>query len=265
MSDLISKLNVLVRASLNAATSPDKPRRIPAERLGKDIDGEIAALRQHIEDALNSEDAMQTRLNQATAQAEALDRQADAAVLDGDDAQARTLVQQLKRQQQRAAQLDSDLKEHRNATSELIERVNTLEAMVSDARRSNSAPAEPLSPAELREATSAPSDSSADRAPGTLLSNLLRDARERANQSAAPLASAPSSSPTAATTPPPVAPESRSVPITIHRDTPPMPTPPLTPASPAAPSTSIPIKPADAASVDDDLARRRSRLSAPGS
>ncbi len=227
MPDLLDKLNVLVRASLNSVLSGDSStaRRIPAERLGKDIDAEISALRKHIDDALNAEDAMQQRIDTANAGIADLDRQADQALMDGDDAQARYLVQQLQRQKQQAAMQQASLEDHRRATSELIERVNTLEAMVSDSRRNPPAVATP-----------------ADSTTSVPLSNMLRDAREQADQPT------PQASQTASE---PVPTAGRSIPIKIHRDTP-----------PETPTVNDQIKAAvDQAKVEDDLADRRKRLS----
>ena len=73
MADFIDKLNVLVKASLNnflGSSHPTDPSasssrpNVSPERLGKDIDKEIAALRKRIDDALSQEDAMQKRLDQ---------------------------------------------------------------------------------------------------------------------------------------------------------------------------------------------------------
>ncbi len=236
MPDLLDKLNVLVRSSLNSVLSGDTTRRIPPERLGKDIDNEIAALRKHIEDALNAEDAMQARVSAANAQAEALDRQADDALLAGDEVNARYLVQQHQRQVQQATMRQTELEEHRRATSDLIERVNTLEAMVSDSRRAQTEPL-PTDPSDDVQSTAQP-------ASGSVLSNLLRDARQTVTPSA----------PTASTT---FDAPARSVPITIHRDAKPT-------APTSEPTTQDQIKAVvDQAQVDDDLARRRSRLSKP--
>src|SRR4051812_24708758 len=107
MPGLLDKLNVLVRSSINSVLSEppahgeDGSRpRVPAERLGKDIDKEVAALRQQIDKALSEEDAMQARLDQVQQQIVAYDQQADDALQRGDDPNARYLVQQMQRQQQ---------------------------------------------------------------------------------------------------------------------------------------------------------------------
>ena len=88
MPGLLDKLNVLVRSSLNtflddAGNKLSPSGKIPAERLGSDIDGEVAELRKKIDEALTVEDAMQQRLDDITRQVIASDQQADAALQRG--------------------------------------------------------------------------------------------------------------------------------------------------------------------------------------
>src|SRR5258706_5127116 len=199
MSDLIDKLNLLLRSNMNnflsespsrparvppptpeeleaelaaPSASDARPARVPVERLGKDIDKEISVLRKHIDQALNDEDKMRDRLDQMQAQIENLDRKADEALQQGDQDKARDYVRQLERQKQISQQLQTDLKRHGAATSELIEQVNTLDAIVSDARR------------QQVEQTTARTADSVGQAPAAnagsgVLSHLLKDARER--------------------------------------------------------------------------------------
>jgi phage shock protein A len=228
MTNLLDKLNVLVKSSLNSflgdAAGTSGTPRVPAERLGQDIDGEVARLRQQIDAALNQEDAMLKRLEQLQQQIDSYDQQADAALQRNDEATARYLIQQMQRQQQLASMLQAELDEHRRATSEFIERVNMLEALVSDARRQQaSAPAGEV-------------QAQAEHTPGAVLSNLLREARERVEDTVGDM---------------------------------------LTPAQSADPGQSIPIatevkgpketgqpQPPDS-QIDADLAKRRARLSKP--
>jgi phage shock protein A len=228
MTNLLDKLNVLVKSSLNsflrdAAETSGTPG-VPAGRLGKDIDGEVARLRQQIDAALNQEDAMLKRLEQLQQQVDRYDQQADAALQRNDEATARYLIQQMQRQQQLATMLQAELDQHRRATSEFIERVNMLEALVSDARRQQaSTPA-----GEVAAQT--------EHTPGVVLSNLLREARERVESTVGNV---------------------------------------LTPAQSAEPGQSIPIATAAKGAeeliqpqtpdsqVEADLAKRRARLSKP--
>src|SRR5262245_29893669 len=103
MPDLLDKLNLLLRSNMNnflndplgksGRTTPPTPeeldaelaappekavnrQRIPPERLGKDIDREIVALRRHIDQALADEDKMRDKLDRMGAQIDDLDRKA---------------------------------------------------------------------------------------------------------------------------------------------------------------------------------------------
>src|SRR5215813_4908895 len=135
MPDLLDKLNLLLRSSMNnfLSDSPSRPTRlipptpeeldaelaapatgaarprIPVERLGKDIDREIAELRKHIDQALADEDKMRDKLDRMQAQVEDFDRKADEALQQGDQDKARDYVRQLNRQKQLAEQLQLDL------------------------------------------------------------------------------------------------------------------------------------------------------------
>ena len=214
MPSLLDKLNTLVRSSVNDFLDdvPGKKPSVNPARLGKDIDQEVAALRKRIEEALTEEDAMKQRLDAMQQEIDRADRQADDALQQGDEATARALVQQMQRQQQQAAMLQADLEQHRRSTSDFIERVNTLDAIVSDAR-SQKQQAEPPE----QEA----------KAPGAILSNLLRDARERVENAISSQS------------------DEEVHPIKINVDNP------------------APTPPPDPAKVDADLANRRTRLSKP--
>lgn len=242
MSDLIDKLNVLLRSNLDSflgrsdAGAPPL-KRLPPEQLGKDVDREIAALRRQIDAALNKEEDIKARLEALRVQIEQYDHAADTALERGDESAARAAVQQMQAARKRAAVLELELGRHRDATFDLIQHVNTLEAMVSDARHAETQAAS-SAPPETPQATSqaaspAPSQDKvqgqAAPLPGKtateLLSDVLRSVRE-------------------AVTPKP------------EGATPPEPMSGTTPEAPAAAPAS-----GDDAEVDEDLARRRARLS----
>ena len=166
MSDLFKKLNTLVQANLNQLLAR-RGRLQPAE-LGKDVDQEVKTLRQRINDAFDYEDKLGARVQQLSQEVARWDEQADAAVLREDDAAARHAIDMMQRAQQRLAMAESDLNEHRLVTEELVRRVNELEAVIAEARRSE------------------PEDQTA--APEGTLSDLLRDAREKITGIAQPSA-----------------------------------------------------------------------------
>jgi hypothetical protein len=198
MPGLLDTLNTLVRASLN--NIPTTGGRIAPERLGKDIDGEISALRKKIDEALNVEDGMQKRLDDMNRQITQYDQQADDSLQRNDESNARYSLQQMKRLQQQAAMMQSELEEHRRSTSDFIQRVNMLEAMVADARNQKKQSA----------ATDTQPGTDAEHAPGEVLSNLLREARERVEDTLSQISPATSAVP-------PTAPQSSESQEPVHR------------------------------------------------
>jgi phage shock protein A len=203
MNDLFKKLNVLVKSTLRDALEPDARRNpLPGVKLGKGIDYEVKQLRERINDALSFEDQLRARVQLLQAEIAKWDQQADDSVTAGNDAHARYAIEQLQRAQQRLAIAESDLREHQLVTQELIMRVNTLDAAVADARRS-----------EKEAQTNSEQHSEAPA--GTVLSDKLREVREQ-----------------------------------ISRET-------------ESLQVDTPQPPVDDEAVEDDLARRRQRLSRP--
>jgi ABC-type transporter Mla subunit MlaD len=221
MSDLLEKLNVLLRAGLNSLTagSGERPSaaRITPEKLGtpKDVDREIGALRKQLNDAITQQEALQARLEDMERQIAEYVRQADAALQADDEPRARYLITQKQRLEQRVRTQSETLERYRSAAADLMEQVNTLEALVTDARRT----AETAAAAPLDEPLP---ESLPARTPA--LADVLRSVRERVEETLAPRPKPPA-------------------------DDPPAPTAPTKPA---------PTKP-----DEDDLAKRRARLSLP--
>ncbi len=143
MANLINKLNVLVKSSMHGVLGDDthaaRRGRPSLQRLGKNIDQEISALRDQVNQALDDEDRMLAEIAAMQREIASLDQQADRALAGGDEAGARHAIRQMQSQQKRAAFLESDLAQHRTSTSELIQRVNELEAAVAEARRQTGA------------------------------------------------------------------------------------------------------------------------------
>ena len=170
MSDFIKKLNVLVRASLNDALQEiAQPRALgwPSNK----VDQEVTTLRQRVNEALDYEDELVSRVQQLQAQAEQLDTQVDDAVERGQDSTARSLVADLNRAQQKLAMAESDLRQHRTVTQELITRVNELEAAVADMRRSQAEET-------AEEVASATPEDALERA-GQAIGDVLKDMRDK--------------------------------------------------------------------------------------
>src|SRR5258708_20206767 len=180
MPNLLDKLNTLVRASVNSmiddAGNKLSSARLPPERLGSDIDSEIAALRRKIDDALNIEDAMQAKIDSSDQQIAALDQQADDALKAGNEGTARLTVAQMQTLMQQNEMRRAALELHRRSTSHFIERVNTLESMVADAKNAKATPPDPID-----QDAGNKSDSVTQPVSNALsnLSAMLRDARAR--------------------------------------------------------------------------------------
>jgi hypothetical protein len=173
MPSLIDKLNVMVRAGVNEFLSNatgGSPGKIPAQRLGKDIHREVEALRARIEEALKEEDAQQQRLDDLEKDIAQVDSQTDASLGRGDEANARFLAEQFQRKQRQAEFWRAELEQHRRATSELIQRVNMLDAMISDSQQAQ---------AQSQTPSVEQAESGQTEGPGAVLANVLRDARQR--------------------------------------------------------------------------------------
>ena len=183
MSDFIKKLNVLVRASLNDALQEiSQPR--PGGWPSKKVDQEVVTLRQRINEALDYEDELVSRVQQLQAEVQRLDQAADEVVAQGRDSDARSLVAELTRAQQRLTMAESDLRQHRTVTQELITRVNELEAAVADVRRSQTAE-------ETEGSTPAPEDTLEQA--GQAIGAVLKDMRDKIAELSETVGTAPPS------------------------------------------------------------------------
>ncbi|HEX2623323.1 MAG TPA: hypothetical protein VHL11_24350 [Phototrophicaceae bacterium] len=196
MNDLLKKLNTLVSAKLNDIT-PNLPRfeRTP------DMDRQVNELRQRINEALEHEDQLQATAQALRAEVARLDALADEALAQGQEAEARHLLEQMKRAEQRLSFAESDLKLHQRSAEELIQRVNMLEATVADVKHARQEAAkqeqtqprtpdesdetEPLNPAE---AYAKPARDAAQQqaaltgAAVERISTLIKDTQERTRE-----------------------------------------------------------------------------------
>jgi phage shock protein A len=147
--NLTDKLNTLIRSRVQGAIDDLNPRRRDQPlKPDKNVERDVAAMRQRINQALDDEDQMTAEINALQGQVEDWDQQADRALTQGDEAAARHAVRQMQLVEQRQAMLEADLAQHRFATSELISRVNELEALAAEARQPSKAAAAPEDAAE---------------------------------------------------------------------------------------------------------------------
>ncbi len=140
MDDLLKKLNVIVKATVNDMLTGDSRRsKLPGHEgnpspAGKNAETQIAQFRQRIDETLKFEDELQKQIVALHSEIDDWNEQADEAVKIGDDAAARRAVEQVQRVQERLTIAQSDLTEHERITQELIFSVNTLEAAVTSAK-----------------------------------------------------------------------------------------------------------------------------------
>jgi chromosome segregation ATPase len=127
--NVLQKLNVLLQASLRDVVGGRSGRRF-RKRLGGDLKGEIAQLRQQLEAAYQDEDVMIQQIAALEKEAVAWDEKADQAVLSHRDAEARYAIQQIETLKRRIAMLQSDLDSHRYAAQELLQHINQLEGLL---------------------------------------------------------------------------------------------------------------------------------------
>lgn len=141
MDDLLKKLNVIVKATLNDVLTGDSrrsklPGDDPAQSIStSDAEAQLVQLRTRIEETLAFEDELQRQIATLEAEAANWNEQADAAVSSGEDLTARRAVEQMQRVQERLNIARSDLAQHERVTQELIFHVNTLDAAVTTAKQ----------------------------------------------------------------------------------------------------------------------------------
>lgn len=277
MTDFLDKLNLLLRSSLKSLASGERPTHPPTiapDKLGKDIDREINALRKQINAAISHQEALQSRMDDMARQISDYDMQVDAALRAGDDQRAHYLLTQKQRLEQRLRTQAETLERHRAATSELIEQVSQLETMVAEAQTQPSPTA--TSPQTSQPASNAASAQSTPAAPQIKTSIPIKV--DRASETLDPIPESLSERPEVKRAEQSVTTAEQRVtvlsdvlravrerveetfaPLTKPREekSPAATTPQTTQPPTAAPTPSKP------AASDDDLAQRRKRLSLP--
>lgn len=174
MDDLLKKLNVLLKATINDLLSDSRSsdseaiERSPA-LSGRESDKQIATLRRRIDETLAFEDDIQKRIQSLEAEVDRWNQAADNALQSGDEALARHAVDQMNRAQQSLMMAQSDLHEHQTVTQELILHVNALEVAVESNRQAQA------------EAPSASAESPSASI-GQAISNTVQEMRDKINQ-----------------------------------------------------------------------------------
>jgi phage shock protein A len=179
MDDLFRKLNTLVRARASDVLGDPLRSRRDRTPSGRALDAEVERLRQQINAAIDREDQLKEKISKMQQEADLLDIQADEALVAGNEAQARHLVERMQRVQRLIEMARSDLNAHQMAASDLIRRVNLLEATVADVRQqAETPPAEPTETEVDNAAEETPTAESVQRRIDSL-SNVVKQAQER--------------------------------------------------------------------------------------
>lgn len=137
MSDLFKKLNTLLKSTAHdvlGASKRELPNPTPS---GRKLEREVVEMRKQVNNAIEFEDQLQAQAQRIQNRIQELDEQSDHAIVRGDDIMARQYIAEMQKQQKQLTFVEADLREHRIVTHELIQRVNTLEAVVSEVKRRN--------------------------------------------------------------------------------------------------------------------------------
>ncbi|MFW5771958.1 MAG: hypothetical protein ACOCZH_01450 [Phototrophicaceae bacterium] len=230
MDDLFRKLNTLVRARVSDVLGDPLRSRRERTPSGDALDAEVERLRQQINAAIDHEDQLKAKIAKMEQEANLLDIQADEALLAGNEAQARHLIERMQHVRRLIEMARADLSAHQIVASDLIRRVNVLEATVAEAHRQEEVQAAEPSETEADRADQrTPTAESVQRRIDSL-SSIVKQAQERiarvtGEQSAQTRNEA----------------EDEAAPESLQQD--------------------MPAASEDSESVEDDLAVRRNRLS----
>jgi phage shock protein A len=142
MTSFFKKLNTLVQSQINDVIRPlssdesdsDTPRKRTArQEVSKGLSRDVQMLRKRIEDALDYERTLQTRVDKLYADITRWDDYVDKAVAQGREGDAKMGLGQLQQAQRNLAQAEESLREHQEVTQDLINRVNYMEYVVNQA------------------------------------------------------------------------------------------------------------------------------------
>lgn len=113
-------------SSTHVSSDSDKPQSI--NQVAKDAEN----LRSRANHAIEYEYQLEAKIADIHKQLTTLNRQADDATLNGNEAMARYFIEKIQKLEAQLAQLERDLNEHRQLAHDLIQKVNTLEATIAD-------------------------------------------------------------------------------------------------------------------------------------
>lgn len=151
--DFLKKLNTLVQAQINDIISPLRDEDAATQKAGRrflarqevaaGLAGDVVTLRKRVNEALDYEGQLQAKVDALYARISELDTLADQALRAGQDDEARNALGRLHQAQREVTLLEADLREHRHVTQTLLSQVNTLEAVVEQAQQERAQAAPP--------------------------------------------------------------------------------------------------------------------------
>lgn len=135
MSSLFDKISTLVNAQVNdlLGKNPSSPLariRLNADEAEKNPQRSAQTLRQRLDEAVNYEDELQTKIDDLMREALELDAEIDSYLQQGDQFGARRLQGQLNMKQQQLTIAESELRDHRWVTRHLMKEMSELESVL---------------------------------------------------------------------------------------------------------------------------------------
>lgn len=236
------KLTTLVQSQINDIISPmssdddtkgDIVRRILGRQdVQQGLEGDAVTLRKRVNEAVEFEGKLQAQVDKLYQEIGNLDAEADALLQRGDEEVARQKLGRLQQAQREITSLENDLYEHRAITQQLMGQVAQLEAVVEQAKREQAEKA--AQPITSKPNASIPVEVESDDETESLVGGItakLDETRQKlgeliANRTGQPL----------------------SKPDELVEELPPP-----------------PVHPVDRKKVDEDMAKRISRLAKPSS
>ncbi|GEM_PF-3865262 len=168
MAGFFKKMSTLIQSQINDIISPmtsdskdSKSRRkfLSRQNISGALSNDVEVIRKRLNEALDYETELQAKTDTLYALIAQLDGQADQAVNEGRDSDARKAVSQLQQAQRDLQTNESHLFEHRLVTQELMSRLNALESVLEAGK--TRVDAEEMLPQETAQDSALPSENSA--------------------------------------------------------------------------------------------------------
>ncbi|MGB1287070.1 MAG: hypothetical protein ACPG7F_11095 [Aggregatilineales bacterium] len=141
------KLNTLVQSHINDVLDPMDDTSVDARErrqrrnllsrreIQSGLTGDVKELRTRIDEAVAYEDQLQGKIEKLYSDIARYDAAADEALARADDTAAQRAVSSLKQAQRELEMQEADVREHRFITQELVSKVNQLESTLETAKR----------------------------------------------------------------------------------------------------------------------------------